>query len=127
MTPTPSVAVQILVALIPIVGIVMGSIVVFFYLFWNYKQRMLMIEKGILQKNPFDIDLCSLFSGLVLFGIGLCLTLVFYLQEGMSYSLLSGLIPLAIGVSLLLFFKVRRTLYCSQKVSGELSSNGQSL
>jgi uncharacterized membrane protein len=126
MPSAPSVAVQIIVAIIPIVGIVMGSVLVFFYLFWSYKQRTLMIEKGILKKNPFDLDLFSLLSGFMLFGIGTCLTLFFYLEEGLSYSLLGGLIPLAIGLSLLLFFVVWRKLrhHHDHNVS-ELSSNGQ--
>ncbi len=121
---TPSVAVQVIIAIIPIVGIVMGSTLIFFYLLWSYKQKILMIEKGILKKNPFDFELFCLFSGFVLSGIGICLSLFFYLKEGLGYSLLSGLIPLAIGISLLLFFVVWRKLHHSHKFS-ESSSNGQ--
>lgn len=128
MASVPSVAVQVIVSVIPIVGIVMGSVLIFFYFFWNYKQRMLMIEKGILKKNPFDLDLFCLFSGFILLGLGTCLTLFFYLKEGLSYGLLSGLIPLAVGVSLLLFFWVWRKLHHNQNVNvGELSSNGQNV
>ena len=40
----PSAAAQVLIMVIPIVGIVMGSVVVFFYLLWRHKQNMMMIE-----------------------------------------------------------------------------------
>lgn len=125
----PSVAVQIIVSIIPIVSIVMGSVLIFFYFFWTYKERRLMIEKGILKQNPFDFELFCLSTGFVLSGIGICLTLFFYLKEGFNYSLLSGLIPLAIGVSLLLVLVVWRKLrssHPSHNVS-ELSSHGQIL
>ena len=38
------VAVQIIIAVIPIVGIVMGSVLVFFYFLWRHKQIMLQIR-----------------------------------------------------------------------------------
>lgn len=101
---SPSISAQILIATIPIVGIVMGAIVVFFYLLWNHKQKMLIIEKGLWKKTPFDLKAFSLLSGLVLFCIGTVLTLFFYLKEGIAYGLLSGLIPLALGISLIIYF-----------------------
>jgi len=33
-------AVRVIISIIPIVGIVMGSVVVFFYLLWNHKRRI---------------------------------------------------------------------------------------
>jgi len=107
---SPSIAAQIIVAVIPIVGIVMGSAVVFFYFYWNHKQRMLMIEKGIFQQKPFDYSFFSLFAGLVISSVGVGLTSFFYVKEGVDYSLLSGIMPLTIGISLLLFFVSSRKL-----------------
>ena len=71
------VAVQIIIAVIPIVGIVMGSVLVFFYFLW----RQLTV------------------IGSVLFGL-------FYLIAGVGYILLGGLIPLALGISLILFYAI---------------------
>ena len=107
MAAAPSTAAQVIVTVIPIVGIVMGSVVIFFYLLWNHKQKMLMIEKGIYKRADFDIDSFSVFSGLILLGIGITLVLFFIIKEGFSYSLLSGLIPLSLGISLLAYFVVR--------------------
>lgn len=101
-SPTP--AAQVIISLIPIVGIVMGCVVIFFYLYWNHKQKILMIEKGIIDSKPFDYRLFSLFVGCVLFGLGGGLTLFFYAKEGIGYSLLSGLVPLSVSVGLLFFF-----------------------
>ncbi len=102
-----SAAAQVIVTVIPIVGIVMGSLVIFFYLFWNHKQKVLMIEKNLLKKSDFDIDSFSLFSGLILVSIGISLVIFFIIKEGFSYGVLSGLIPLAIGASLIVFFVIR--------------------
>lgn len=111
MQSNPSSAAQILVTVIPIVGIIMGSIVIFLFLIYNHRQKMLMIEKGILKKSAFDIDIFSLFLGLFLLGIGFSLTIFFLVKEGISYSILSGIIPLSGGVSLLLFFLIRIKYY----------------
>lgn len=118
MQNVPSVAVNIIVSVIPIVGIVMGGVVIFFYLFWSHRQRMLMIEKGLLTRRHFDLRLFSLLLGLVLMGIGASLTLFFLLKEGLAYSVLSGLIPLGIGVSLLLFFVVSGSARSDERKGG---------
>ena len=105
--PSPSTAAQVIVSIIPIVGIVMGFLVIFFYLLWSFKVKVHMIEKGIYTRTPFDMDTFSLLSGLVLFIMGLVLTIFFLVKDGFSYGVLSGLIPVSIGVSLLIFFIVR--------------------
>ncbi len=110
MNPVPSPAVNIIVSVIPIVGIVMGSTVVFFYLLFSHRQKVLMIQKGAVQKKIFDLDSFSLLAGLLLLGAGVSLTLFFLLKEGFSYSVLGGLIPFSIGVSLVVFFAVRRKM-----------------
>lgn len=97
-------AAQVIISLIPIVGIVMGCTIVFFYLLWNHRQKMLMIKTGIFEKKQFDYRLFSLFVGCIFFGLGIGFTLFFYLKEGLSYSLLSGLVPLSTSVGLLIFF-----------------------
>lgn len=105
--PTPSIAAQVIVSVIPIVGIVMGCTVIFFYLMWDYKFKIHMIDKGIYKRTPFDLDTFSLLTGLVLFILGLVLMIFFLVKDGFSYGALSGLIPVSIGLSLLIFFIVR--------------------
>jgi hypothetical protein len=104
---TLSVAAQIIVTVIPIAGIVSSAGVIFFYIYYNHKQKMLMIEKGALKKVKFDLETFSLFTGMILFAIGLCLTIFFKIKEGVSYSLLSGIIPLSCGISLICYYCVR--------------------
>ncbi|MFQ3619761.1 MAG: hypothetical protein SNJ78_02340 [Spirochaetales bacterium] len=104
---TASEAAQILIALIPIVGILMGGVVVFFFLLWNYKKSELLIRQGYVPPKIFDLDTFSLLAGLLNLSIGLVLTLYFLLRGGISPSLLGGLIPLAIGLSLTLFYLLR--------------------
>jgi hypothetical protein len=107
MNNVPSAAAQIIVTIIPIVGIVMGCGVIFFYLLWSFKAKRALIERGLYKRPEFDLDTFSLFSGLVLTGIGAGLMIFFLIKTGFSYGILSGLIPMSCGVSLLVFFGIR--------------------
>lgn len=104
----PSTAAQVIIAIIPIVGIVMGGIVVFFYLLWTYKAKRLLIERGLYERKSIDIGSFCLLAGLVLSVVGAVMTVIFLVLDGFSYSLLGGAIPLAIGVGLLAFYSLRR-------------------
>ncbi len=97
---------QIVVAVIPIVGIGIGGIIVFFYLLWRHHEIKLKLRTGTYQTTKFDLKTFSLLTGLLLTGVGFMLTLLFALLNGFSYELLGGLLPLAIGISLLLFYKL---------------------
>ncbi|MDR2864863.1 MAG: hypothetical protein LBV68_04545 [Spirochaetaceae bacterium] len=101
---------EIIVAVIPIVGIVMGSVIVFFHLLWSHRRKMLIIQTKQYQAQNFDLDAFSLFAGLLLAVVGLCLTvfLALFAENGMA--LLGGIIPLACGCALLLFFIINRSI-----------------
>jgi hypothetical protein len=101
-------AAQIIVSIIPIVGIVMGAMLVFFYLLWSHREKVRLIERGLYQPRRIDIDLFCLLAGLLLAGFGLVVTALFLVLEGASYALLGGLIPFAAGLSFLVFFVLRR-------------------
>jgi hypothetical protein len=101
-------AAQILVAIIPIVGIVMGAVLAFFYLLWSHREKVRLIERGLYEAPKSDLDAFCLLSGLVLVSVGVVLTILFVVIEGLSYSILGGLIPLAIGGSFLAFYGMRR-------------------
>jgi len=107
MDNVPSAAAQIIVSIIPMVGIVMGCLVVFYSLLLNHRQKIMMIEKGIYQKKEFDLVAFSLFTGLLLLSVGICLVVFFVIKQGFSYGVLSGLIPLSIGFSLMLYYIIR--------------------
>ena len=107
MEPVPFKAVQVIISIIPIVGIVMGSVVIFFYLLWNHRQAMKIIETGAYKKSDFDIDAFCLLAGLILLSIGISLVVFFLIKETFSYGVLSGLIPLSIGISFITFFILR--------------------
>ena len=104
----PSTAAQVIIAVIPIVGIVMGGIVVFFYLLWSYKAKRLLIERGLYESKNFDLGTFCLLAGLVLGVVGVVMLVIFLVLDGVSYSLLGGAIPLAIGAAFLAFYSLRR-------------------
>jgi hypothetical protein len=101
-------AAQIIIAIIPIVGIIMGSMVVFFYLLWNYKRRALLIQAGHYERPVFDLLSFSLLAGLLLGSVGVSLTVFFAIAQGNGYGLLGGIIPLSIGVGLLAYYGIKR-------------------
>jgi hypothetical protein len=109
MEQTPSTAAQIVIAVIPIVGIVMGSVVVFFYLLWNHKRRTLLIQAGEYERPPFDILSFSLLTGLLLSSVGISLTVFLALAKGIDYGLLGGIIPLSMGIGLLIYYGIRHS------------------
>ncbi len=106
----PSTAAQVIVSIIPIVGIVMGCGVIFFYLLFSYKLKKEMIIKGIYSRTPFDLEVFSLIAGLILFILGAILVFFFLIKDGFSYGVLSGLIPSAIGLSLLIYVRINYKL-----------------
>ncbi|MFQ3547661.1 MAG: hypothetical protein SNJ56_04925 [Termitinemataceae bacterium] len=101
-------AVHILLAIVPIVGIVMGSIVAFLYLLWHHKRTVMLIQLGQYEKPRFDLLSFSLLTGLLLLCLGIVLTVVFVLVDGMGYHVLGGLIPLSLGIGLIAYFLVQR-------------------
>jgi hypothetical protein len=101
-------AAQVIIAVIPIVGIVMGSVVIFFYLLWNHRRRMLMIKAGHYSRPEFDLLSFSLLAGLLLTSVGVALTVLLAIIERASDGLLGGIIPLAMGVGLLVYYGIKR-------------------
>lgn len=101
-----SVAAQVLVALIPIIGIALGSVVAFFWLLWTHRERKLLIQRGNWAPGRVDVATLSLLSGILLVGVGLVLSVLILVIDGVGYGLLGGLIPLVTGVCLLVFVKL---------------------
>ena len=99
---------QIIIAIIPIVGIIMGSVVIFFYLLWNHKRRTLIIKAGQYTRPEFNLLTFSLLSGLLLTTVGIALTALLSVIEKAAYGLLGGIIPLSMGVGLLAFYIIKR-------------------
>lgn len=99
-------AAQVIIAVIPIVGIVIGGTVVFFSLLWRHSEKKLQIKAGTYQKEQFNLKAYSLLLGLLLVSVGAALSLFFAVAEGLHTALLGGLIPLFIGISLIVFYKV---------------------
>ena len=110
-------AAQVIIAVIPIVGIVIGGVVVFFYLLWRHREISLQIKTGTYNPHKFDFKLFSLFTGLLLMGIGAVLTILFLIVQGFSYMLLGGLLPFVIGICLILFYRVYPN---SEKIDGDV-------
>ncbi len=102
----PSPAAQIMITIIPIVGIVMVSILLFFFLLWRHKQIICLIKSNNYTRNKIELSSFCLLVGILLFVIGLILTTLFAIIDGIGFVLLGGLIPLGCGISFLLYFVI---------------------
>ncbi len=99
-------AAQVIVAIIPIVGIVIGGVVIFFYLLWRNAQISLLIKTEKYEPMQFNVKLFFLLTGILLIGIGFILTIFFIILDGFNYALLGGIIPLVVGICLIVFDKL---------------------
>ncbi len=109
MQSVPSPVAQLMITVIPMVGIVVAGVVVFFFLLWNHRQRMAQIERGMNPPPLIDLERFSLLLGLLAVAVGLVLTIVALLAYRGGYGLLGGLIPLAVGVGFLLYYRIAET------------------
>ena len=99
-------AAQVIISLIPIVGICIGGVVIFFALLWIHHETKQRIKSGEKTQSNFNYKAATLLCGLLLTGIGFMLTVFFALFDDISPALLGGLIPLTIGICLLLFYRL---------------------
>lgn len=107
MESLPSVAAQVMITIIPIVGIVAVAVVGLIYVVLQHKQNLKLIEKGLYQRHKVDAQAFALLSSLILLAVGLTLSAFFVVFEGFAWSLLGGIIPLSLGGSLLAYWKLR--------------------
>lgn len=105
-----STAARVIIAIIPLAGIVLGAVVVFFYLLWNHRRRTLLIKVGHYDRPVFDLLSFSLLTGLLLSSVGITLTVFLAIVAGQTYGLLGGIIPLSIGVGLLAYYIIKRNI-----------------
>ncbi len=110
MNQEPIAAAQIIITIIPIVGIVMASVLIFFYLLWRHKQIICRIQTKAYIPIKFNLSSFCLISGILLVMIGLTLTSLFVIMDGVSYILLGGLVPLSCGAGLLIYYAVSAKL-----------------
>jgi hypothetical protein len=97
---------RVIIAIIPIVGIVMGGIVVFSYVLWTHKERVLMMEKGVLKPSIIELNTFCMLAGVLLVSVGLTLSLALFFIVPFGYATLGGLIPLSVGIGFLAFYKL---------------------
>ncbi|UTC78627.1 hypothetical protein E4O04_11745 [Treponema sp. OMZ 799] len=104
MSGQPVAAAQIIIAVVPIVGILMAGVLIFFYLFWRNKQIICQIQTKTYIPIKFNLSGFCLISGILLLMIGSVLTALFSVIDGVSYVLLGGLVPLSCGIGLLAYY-----------------------
>ncbi|MFW5684907.1 MAG: hypothetical protein ACOC1I_08645, partial [Spirochaetota bacterium] len=80
----PTTAAQVMITVIPMVGIVMGSVIIFFFLLWRHRQRMELIRQGKKPDDTLDVRSFSLLAGLIAAAVGFVLTVFILFKDGAS-------------------------------------------
>jgi hypothetical protein len=96
---------DIILAIVPLVAVVFGSVLVFFLMLYNYRLR----KEKIRQQIPTDswvehLRFISLLAGCLSFSAGIPLTLFFVFTNPANPGILGGLIPLSAGIGLVAFY-----------------------
>lgn len=104
----PDHAAQIIFAVVPLAGTVLGVVLMFFFMLWQYRLRKELIRSGQLQTKSRNIGELALLAGILCVGTGIPMSVLFLIIDGFSYPLLGGLIPLFVGGGLITFYIISR-------------------
>ncbi len=99
-------AAQVIMSLFPIIGVVMATFLLFFYILWHHKQTVMLIRQGGYAPSKLDFLNICLLSGILLSVLGIALTVFFIIIKRRDHTLLIGLLPFSIGLSLLIYYKI---------------------
>jgi hypothetical protein len=102
---------QIILSLVPLIGVLFGTFLFFSLFYFYHKQKMLMIEQKLYKPIRLNWSLIMVLAGFIIFLAGVAITLVFILNRDFGHELLGGLIPFAVGLAILL------TYFVSNKVN----------
>ena len=98
-------AADILLSLVPTIGIIFGTTLLFFYFYWQFQQKKELIKHNKYTLNSFDKwRSISLLMGCLNSVIGVAISILFLLLDGLSYILFGGIIPFAAGIGFLSFY-----------------------
>ena len=79
---------EVIISIVPIVGITFAAIIAFFALLWKHRENKLKIINETFKETVFNLEIFSLFAGLCLLGVGIVITGVFLLLKPRSFAIL---------------------------------------
>ncbi|MBV6494462.1 MAG: hypothetical protein LDLANPLL_02495 [Turneriella sp.] len=101
----PSSTADIILAIVPMVAVVFGSVLLFFLILYNYRIRREKIRQQLPTESALDhLRFISLLAGCLSFFAGIPLTLFFVFTNPANPGILGGLIPFSAGLGLIVFF-----------------------
>lgn len=100
---------EVLLSIVPLMGVLTGSVLLFFFLLWRYRlQKELILSGKYVPSFWKNLRIFSLLIGSLSAAIGLPMSVLFFLIDGLAYSAFGGLIPLFAGIGFILFFLLSR-------------------
>ncbi len=102
--------VEILLSILPLIGIVFGCTLLFFFMLWRYKQNKELIKNNKYQITSYqNLRTWCLLMGCLSSLIGFPMTILFLIMALGQFIVLGGLIPFFAGVGFLLFYFLTRS------------------
>ena len=96
-------SVRVILAVVPLVAVVALGLMSFFYFRWDYKLRMLIIQKGGTPPPSTGYEKLLL-VGIVSLFVGVGILIYFALRHGLHDSLLGGIVPTMVGLGIITFY-----------------------
>ncbi|MCB1165462.1 MAG: hypothetical protein KDK37_04020 [Leptospiraceae bacterium] len=102
-------AAEVIISVVPLLGVILGATLLFFFFLWNYRLKKELIRAGQYQYQSLKtVRIFTLLIGIISLSVGIPMSALFIAMEGASYSLLGGLIPSFVGLGLIIFYSVSR-------------------
>ena len=97
---------EMIIGIVSIGVLLLGFVLFFFFLSWQYKLKETLIKSKQYQSNSMNnASILSLLFGIsgTLLGFPLCF-IILIIEKKVNYSLLGGLIPFSLGMGMLIYY-----------------------
>ncbi len=106
-----STSAQIIMSVVPILGVICSCVVLVVFIRWYFRFQTHLLKEGQ-YKGSVHVDELNAHSLLLLLGIvssflGLPIGILFYMVNGVSYSVLNGIIPFFSGLGMITYYILR--------------------
>ncbi len=102
-----SLVAQILLASLPLAALVLVGVLVFFWMLWDHKRRLMIIARGGTPPPRLRPERLML-TGFILLFVGGALILFFRATQGTGQPMLIGVVPAAAGAAIVVYQRLAR-------------------
>jgi Flp pilus assembly protein TadB len=98
---------QILLASLPMAALVLVGVLLFFWMFWDHKRRLMIIARGGVPPPHVRPERLTL-TGFILLFVGAAIIFFFGVTQGAGQPMLIGVVPAAVGAAIVVYQRLAR-------------------